>query len=110
MPYDEAGAILVASGKGIYLAVGESPYHPSFADRIVALPLFEPSAVMPVHIVWRKNEQAKTTVEFVRYAESAFEKGGEFRHTAEHLKGVLPLSSKSAKRGKQGSRRSAPAD
>ncbi len=70
MPYDEAGAILVESGKGIYLAVGEGPYYPSFADRLVALPLDERSAVMPVHIVWRKDEKAKTTLEFVRYAQS----------------------------------------
>jgi DNA-binding transcriptional LysR family regulator len=70
MPYDEAGAILVESGKGIYLAVGEGPYYPSFADRLVALPLDERSAVMPVHIVWRKDEKAKSTLEFVKYAES----------------------------------------
>jgi hypothetical protein len=70
MPYDEAGAILVESGKGIYLAVGEGPYYPSFADRLVALPLDELSAVMPVHIVWRKDEKAKITFEFVRYAQS----------------------------------------
>ena len=70
MPYDEAGAILVESGKGIYLAVGEGPYYPSFADRLVALPLDERSAVMPVHVVWRKDEKAKTTLEFVEYAES----------------------------------------
>jgi len=70
MPYDEAGAILVESGKGIYLAVGEGPYYPSFADRLVALPLDERSAVMPVHVVWRKDEKAKTTLEFVKYAES----------------------------------------
>ncbi len=70
MPYDEAGAILVESGKGIYLAVGEGPYYPSFADRLVALPLDERSAVMPVHVVWRKDENAKTTLEFVKYAES----------------------------------------
>jgi DNA-binding transcriptional LysR family regulator len=69
MPYDEAGAILVESGKGIYLAVGEGPYYPSFADRLVALPLDERSAVMPVHIVWRKDEKAKSTLEFVTYAE-----------------------------------------
>jgi DNA-binding transcriptional LysR family regulator len=69
MPYDEAGAILVESGKGIYLAVGEGPYYPSFADRLVALPLDEPAAVMPVHIVWRKDERARTTLEFVRYAQ-----------------------------------------
>lgn len=70
MPYDEAGAILVESGKGIYLAVGEGPYYPSFADRLVALPLDERSAVMPVHVVWRKDEKAKSTLEFVKYAES----------------------------------------
>ncbi len=69
MPYDEAGAILVESGKGIYLAVGEGPYYPSFADRLVALPLDERSAVMPVHVVWRKDEKAKATLEFVKYAE-----------------------------------------
>ncbi len=70
MPYDEAGAILVESGKGIYLAVGEGPYYPSFAGRLVALPLDERSAVMPVHVVWRKDEKAQTTLEFVKYAES----------------------------------------
>ena len=73
MPYDEAGAILVESGQGIYLAVGEGPYHPSFADRLVALPLDEPSAMMPVCVVWRTNERAKTSIDFVRYAKSAFE-------------------------------------
>lgn len=74
MPYDEAGAILVESGKGIYLAVGEGPCYPSFADRLLTVPLDEPSAVMPVHIVWRKDERSKTTIEFVRYAEERFRK------------------------------------
>jgi DNA-binding transcriptional LysR family regulator len=74
MPYDEAGAILVESGKGIYLAVGEGPCYPSFADRLLVLPLDEPSAVMPVHIVWRKDDQSRTTFEFVRYAQERFRK------------------------------------
>lgn len=74
MPYDEAGAILVESGKGIYLAVGEGPCYPSFADRLLVLPLEEPSALMPVHIVWRKDEQSKTTLEFVRYVQERFRK------------------------------------
>ena len=74
MPYEEAGAILVSSGKGIYLAVGKDPIHPSFADRLVALPLADPSAVIEVHIVWRKDEQAKTTLDFVRFARAMFPK------------------------------------
>jgi DNA-binding transcriptional LysR family regulator len=81
MPYDEAGAILIESGKGIYLAVGEGPYYPSFADHLVALPLDEPSAIMPVHIAWRKNEQAITTLEFVKYAQSVFEQTRRFERT-----------------------------
>ena len=104
MPYDEAGAILVESGKGIYLAVGDGPYYPSFADRLVALPLDEPSAVMPVHIVWRKNEQARTTVEFVKYAQRMFGEAGDLRHMTQQLKRVLPLTAGSAKQGKQVSR------
>ena len=89
MPYDEAGAILVDSGKGIYLAIGENPYHPSFANRLVAIPLAEPSALMPVHIVWRKNEQARTTLEFVRYAQSMFGQKGELQQMRRELGGNL---------------------
>lgn len=101
MPYDEAGAILVASGKGIYIAVGERPYYPSFADRLAAVLLDEPTAVMPVHIVWRKNERARIAIEFVKYAESMFEKGGEFRHLVQDVTGSLVRSRKSAERDKR---------
>ncbi len=72
MPYEEAGSILVDSGKGIYLAVGRNPIHPSFIDRLVALPLKEPAAVIEVRIVWRKDEQAKTALDFVQFARERF--------------------------------------
>jgi DNA-binding transcriptional LysR family regulator len=100
MPYDEAGAILVESGKGIYLAVGEGPYYPSFADQLVALPLDEPSAVMPVHIVWRKNEQARTTLDFVRYAQSMFAETGDLGRMRRKPGGRLrnPIPSRRSKR------------
>jgi DNA-binding transcriptional LysR family regulator len=104
IPYDEAGAILVESGKGIYLAVGENPYYPSFANRLVALPLAEPSAVIPVDIVWRKDEQARSTLEFVKYAQSMFADTGHLRHMTQDLKSILPLGPKSPKRGNQGLR------
>jgi DNA-binding transcriptional LysR family regulator len=73
MPYDEAGAILVESGKGIYLAVGKNPCHPSFADRLVALPLMEPAATIGVHVAWRNDEQAKSALDFIRFACKTFE-------------------------------------
>jgi len=52
--YDEAGAMMAASGKGVVLAVGKNPSHPSFADRLVALPLREPLATLEVHVAWRR--------------------------------------------------------
>jgi len=100
MPYDEAGAILVESGKGIYLAVGEGPYYPSFADRLVALPLDERSAVMPVHIVWRKDEKAKSTLEFVTYAERMCGEAQELRRMRPKAAGRWKKP-RSRKRGKR---------
>ncbi len=72
MPYEEAGSILVDSGKGIYVAVGRNPIHPSFIDRLVSLPLEEPSAVIDVRVVWRKDEQARTALDFVHFARDRF--------------------------------------
>ena len=100
MPYDEAGAILVESGKGIYLAVGDGPYYPSFADRLIALPLVDPAAVMPVHIVWRKDEKATTTLEFVKYAKSMFGEMGELRQMRPKPDGQQ-LKPRSKMRGKR---------
>ena len=72
MPYEEAGSILVDSGKGIYLAVGRNPIHPSFIDRLISLPLKEASAVIEVRVVWRKDEQSKTTLDFVQFTRDWF--------------------------------------
>jgi len=71
---DEAGSILVDSGKGIYIAVGRNPIHPAFSDRLTTLPLNAPSAVTEVHVVWRKDEPSKTTLDFVQFTRGAFKK------------------------------------
>ena len=69
---DQAGSILVDSGKGIFIAVGTSPIHPAFSDRLITLPLKDASAFTDVHVAWRKNEQSKTTLDFVRFTRDAF--------------------------------------
>jgi len=69
---DEAGSILVNSGKGVYIAVGRDPIHPAFADRLLTLPLKDPSAVTEVHIAWRREEQAKAGMEFVQFTRNQF--------------------------------------
>jgi DNA-binding transcriptional LysR family regulator len=73
MPYEEAGSILVDSGKGIYIAVGGNPIHPAFMSRLVALPLKDPSAVTEVLIAWRRDEQAKAALDFVQFTRNAFQ-------------------------------------
>jgi DNA-binding transcriptional LysR family regulator len=73
-PGDEAGSILVDSGKGVYIAVGRNPLHPAFSNRLTTLPLKAPSAVTEVHVVWRKDEPSKTTLDFVQFTRSAFKK------------------------------------
>jgi len=97
MPYEEAGAILVDSGKGFYIAVGKNPCHPSFVDRLVTLPLSDPLARIGVHIVWRKNEQSKTSLDFVKFARGMFENSVEFRKLKQDLDGIQTLSLKTLK-------------
>jgi DNA-binding transcriptional LysR family regulator len=69
---DEAGSILVDSRKGIYVAVGANPIYPAFADRLITLPLEDPDAVTDVHVVWRRDEQSKTTLDFVQFTRNGF--------------------------------------
>ena len=73
MPYEDSGSILVDSGKGIYVAVGKNPIHPSFADRLISLPLAEPSAISEVDIVWRKDEQSRLILDFVQFTTERFQ-------------------------------------
>src|SRR5271154_3304795 len=68
--YDEAGAMMTASGKGIFLAVGKNPTHPSFADRLAILPLREPQAIIEVHTTWRRDESSPTILNFIQTAKS----------------------------------------
>jgi DNA-binding transcriptional LysR family regulator len=71
-PLDEAGAILVNSGKGIYIAVGSHPCHPSFADRLAVVPLSNPSAAVEAHVAWRKDEKNRTVLNFVDFTRQMF--------------------------------------
>ncbi len=75
--YDEAGAMMTASGKGIVLAVGRNPSHPSFADQLVTLPLREPLATLDVHVAWRRTESSPTTLNFLDTARTVL--GGATR-------------------------------
>jgi DNA-binding transcriptional LysR family regulator len=71
--YDEAGAMMAASGKGVFLAVGKNPCHPSFADRLIALNLREPRATIEVHVGWRRVESSSTILNFIETTRTLFQ-------------------------------------
>lgn len=71
-PLDEAGAILVDSGKGIYIAVGSHPCHPSFAGRLKVIPLSDASATVEAHVAWRKGERTRTVLDFIECTRELF--------------------------------------
>jgi len=78
-PYEETGAMLIASGKGIYLGVSSFPgtgttvCHPLFVDKIGVVRLNEPDAEMHVHVAWRARESSPATLAFVKTVRYVFQ-------------------------------------
>jgi len=71
-PFEEAGTMLVSSGKGIYLGVGAVLTDPSGASEVAAVPLDEPDARIEVHMAWRKSENSHAILAFLDSARSVF--------------------------------------
>ena len=69
-PFEEAGVLLVSSGKGIYLGVGAVLTDPTGASELAAIPLDEPAARIEVHMAWRKGETSGAVLAFVDSARS----------------------------------------
>lgn len=99
-PYDEAGAMMVDSGRGLFFAVGRNPIHPAFADRLAAVPLRDPLASIEVTIAWRKGESAPAILNFIESARKQLRTNSgapDFRGSPRCNLG----SSRTAKRGRQ---------
>ena len=71
-PYDEAGAVLVASGKGIYLGVGAVREKPGTSSGVALVPLDEPNAKVSAHVVWRKGEASGVVLAFLETVKKVF--------------------------------------
>jgi len=67
----EAGAALVASGKGIYVLAGTPLKFPSFGTGIAVIPLDEPSTI-EVYMAWRKKETSAAVLNFLETARRVF--------------------------------------
>lgn len=73
-PYEEAGAMLVASGKGIYLGVGAVLTNPIGGSEVATVPLDEPDAKIDVHMAWRKGESSSTVLAFLDTVRKVFKR------------------------------------
>ena len=66
--HEEAGMMLVASGKGIFL-IPSGLAHRCPTKEVVAVKLAEPNAFFEVHMAWRRNETSplvRGLLKFVR--------------------------------------------
>ena len=61
-PHEEAGAIMIGSGKGIFLGVGAVVNRSVSGIDLVSVRLNEPEAKIELYMAWRKNEQSTAVV------------------------------------------------
>lgn len=71
-PYDEAGTVLVASRKGIYVGVGAVRSKPGGSSDVMMVPLDEPNAKVHAHVAWRRGETSGVVVTFLETVKKVF--------------------------------------
>jgi DNA-binding transcriptional LysR family regulator len=69
--HEEAGNMLVAAGKGIFL-IPASLAHRCITKEVIALALAEPYAVFEVHMAWRRAEKSPLVMELLKTMRSNY--------------------------------------
>jgi len=64
-PYNHAGLMLVASGKGVYLCLGVPLTSPQPASGVAVLPVSDPGATIEVCVASRKGEASPLVAQFL---------------------------------------------
>jgi DNA-binding transcriptional LysR family regulator len=64
-PFNHAGMMLVASGKGVYLGYGVPLTDPRPASGVAVRPVADPDATVEVRLVCRRGESSQILVEFI---------------------------------------------
>lgn len=64
-PHDEAGAIMVASGKAIFMGAGAFVNRSQSGIELASVPLKEPEAKIEVYAAWRKDENSPGVGKFL---------------------------------------------
>jgi DNA-binding transcriptional LysR family regulator len=74
-PFNNAGVMLVASGKGVYLCLGVPQSGPQPAAGVAVLPVSDPDATIDVCIASRKRENSPVVGHFLASVERVFRTG-----------------------------------
>jgi hypothetical protein len=64
-PFNHAGMMLVASGKGLYMGYGVPQTGPTPASGVAVVPLNDPDATIEVSIVSRRNDASAVAADFI---------------------------------------------
>jgi DNA-binding transcriptional LysR family regulator len=64
-PYNQAGLMLVASGKGVYVCMGIPLTSPRPLDGIAVVPLSDKDATIDICVAWRKGETSAVVGQFL---------------------------------------------
>ena len=63
--HEEAGAIMVASGKGIFMGAGAIVNRSVYGVELSSVRLDEQGAKIEVYMVWRRGEETKAVLDFL---------------------------------------------
>jgi DNA-binding transcriptional LysR family regulator len=64
-PHNQAGLMMVASGKGIYLCMGVPLSTNNGVTSVTVVPLSDPEATLDVCVAWRKDESSPVVRQFL---------------------------------------------
>jgi DNA-binding transcriptional LysR family regulator len=64
-PFNHAGMMLVASGKGVYLCIGVPQTSPQPAGGVAVVPVADPGATIEIAVAWRKGDTSPRVAEFL---------------------------------------------
>jgi DNA-binding transcriptional LysR family regulator len=65
-PYNHAGIMHVATGKGVYLCIGIPLTSPEPAGGVAVVPIGDPDATIEVCAAWRRGESSPIVVQFLK--------------------------------------------
>jgi DNA-binding transcriptional LysR family regulator len=74
--HEEAGSMLVASGKGVFL-IPSGLAHRCINDEITAIRIAEPNAFFEVHMAWRRNETSPLVNDLLRFVREHYSHDSE---------------------------------